>query len=68
MIRIDTIEQWYELATTLRSEGRKPWATQYRATDPNGLHVWFWKSGEPDIEVVTYSIEVQDAISKYRNE
>ena len=68
MIKIDTIEEWQTLAATLHSEGRRKWVTQYRATDPNGLHVWFWKSGETDIEVVTYSIAVQDAISNYRNE
>jgi len=45
-----------------RAGGWKVWQMQYRWSEPEGFHAWFMKAGQEDIEVVTFSEEVQKAI------
>jgi len=46
----------------LRAHGWTVWQMQYQAADPEGFHAWFQKSGEEDIEIVTFNEDVQKAI------
>jgi hypothetical protein len=44
------------------AEGYLLYSMQYAWNNPEGFHAWYLKSGEPDIEIVTYCEEVQKAI------
>ena len=63
----ETIEQWNILSAKLHKYGYKPWQYQYGWWCEEGLHVWFWKTGKDDIEVVTHSEEVSKAIYKFES-
>jgi uncharacterized protein (DUF3820 family) len=62
MKRIDTIEQWHTLAQSLKQNGYAFWQSQYLYYMPDGFHAWFWKTGFPDEEIVTFNKDVQHAI------
>jgi hypothetical protein len=38
---------------------------QYRWSESEGFHAWFMKAGESDIEIVTFSENVQMAIVEF---
>jgi hypothetical protein len=59
--KINSIENWRKWETWFRENGWKPW--QYQ--DDNGFHVWISKSGEKDIEIVTFNEEVRKEIMKF---
>jgi hypothetical protein len=63
---INTLENYLTWEQWLRDNGYHPWQYQYSWNSPEGLHVWFMKAGEPDIEIVTRSEEVQKAILKFK--
>lgn len=65
MKRIDTLEQWTALAGELAEAGYHLSQFQYRATDPHGFHAWFWASGRPQVEIVTFDHGVELAIVEY---
>lgn len=65
MKKIDNIEQWNILCAALKEKGWRLWQMQYRWNEPEGFHAWFWKEGKKDVEVVTYSEEVQEEILRY---
>ena len=52
-------EQWF------RDNDYAPWQYQYGWDSPEGLHAWFAKAGEKDIEIVTHDEEVREAIMKF---
>lgn len=53
-------EQWFH------KNGYQPWQYQYRWDAPEGYHVWFAKAGQEDVEIVTYSRAVHEAIMKFK--
>jgi hypothetical protein len=59
---INDMEKCNRFLDKLRANGWKLWQTQYQWDKPEGYHSWFWKTGEKDIELVTYNEEVQNAI------
>jgi hypothetical protein len=63
--KVETIEKWNKFADRFREKGYHPWQFQYGHWCPEGLHAWFRKTGEEDIEVVTKSKEVHEAIMKF---
>ena len=67
MTGIESLEQWNTVSNLLIKHGYRRWQWQYGTDRPEGLHVWFWASGRPDVEVVTYSDEVFRAISRYNS-
>jgi hypothetical protein len=66
VMRIESLEQWNNLALTLTEGGYRLFQWQYGADCPEGLHAWFASNGKADIEVVTHSPEVERAIIKYK--
>lgn len=63
---IESLDKWGELFIKLASNGYQIWQMQYDTHAPGGFHVWFWASGKTEIEIVTYSDDVYNAIVKYR--
>lgn len=63
---IESLDAWLSLAAELREDEYAIWQMQYAANQPEGLHVWFWASDRPDIEIVTHDNAVQKAILKYK--
>lgn len=62
---ISELSRWAEIAEQLHAGGYRLWQMQYRASDPEGFHAWFWRNGRSDAEIVTYNAEVQRAIIDY---
>jgi hypothetical protein len=65
MTHIDTIEQWCPLAGELREAGYHLSQFQYSWYEPAGFHAWFWCSKRPEVEIVTHSEVVQEAIVEF---
>jgi len=65
-MKIDSLEQWARLSSKLAEEGYMLWQWQSKYDEPEGFHAHFGASGKPDIEVITFSKEVQEAIVNYR--
>lgn len=63
---IETLGQWRAMADDLMEDGYTLYQMQYGTDLPQGFHATFWRSGWPDIEVVTHSAAVHDAIVKFR--
>lgn len=63
---IETIEEWSAYSELLAKMGYKLWQWQYRAEGPEGFHARFFVSGKPDVEIITHSEEVENAIVSYR--
>ncbi len=61
---INTIEHWLVALEYLSENGYKLWQMQYDVHSPEGFHARFWKTGKPDIEIITFSNEVYKAIIK----
>jgi hypothetical protein len=65
MYLIGTLEKCDRFLKKLRDNSWSLWQMQYTWNDPEGFHAWFMKKGEKDIELVTYSEEIQDKIVKF---
>jgi hypothetical protein len=63
---IESIDEWNLLAKDLAELGYTIWQMQFGVDCPEGFHARFLLAGSPDIEVVTHSEEVRDAILEYR--
>lgn len=63
---VRTMEKWSRLSAWILDNGFKPWQYQYSWYDPQGAHVWFYKAGYEDVEIVTHSKEIFDAIMEHR--
>ena len=62
---INDIKKCERFLDKFRAGKWRVWQMQYRWSDPEGFHAWFIKGGEKDIEVITYSEEVQKAIVSF---
>jgi len=64
---IETIEDWNDLAKTLKEFDYSLVQMQYGIEYPEGFHVWFSVPGTfSRLEVVTHSEKVAMAIMEYR--
>lgn len=66
MKAIESLETWRELVVQLAENGYRIWQMQYDTRSPEGFHAWFYSTGKPEIELVTHSDAVYDAIVKYK--
>jgi len=62
---IETIEKCNRFLEGCRKHGWQLWQMQYSFDHPEGFHAWFYKSREPDIEVITHNEDVQKAIISF---
>ncbi len=67
MTPVETMNKWDIISELLIKHGYRRWQWQYAVDEPEGLHVWFWASRRPDVEVVTHSEDVFRAILHYNN-
>lgn len=63
--QINTTDQWNILSAAMRENDYRFWQFQFSYNSPEGFHAWFWKADKEDVEVVTFSKEVQDLIIGY---
>lgn len=63
---VETLDDWHALAADLREDEYAIWQMQYRYSQPEGFHAWFWAKGRPELHIVTHSEEAQSAIVNYR--
>jgi hypothetical protein len=68
MTRIDTLDQWQALAGELSKGGYHLFQFQYGAGQPEGFHAWFWASGRPEFELVTFNQDIETAIIKFKTQ
>ena len=66
MFLIETMEKCNRFLDKFRVNGWEVWRMQYYWDLPEGLHAWFRKTGETDIEVVTHNENVHKAILKFK--
>jgi hypothetical protein len=64
---IETRKQWDELAKLLMKHGYRRWQLEFDYYEPECFHAWFWSSGHAEIEVITYSKDIKQAIMEYRS-
>jgi len=62
---IDSLEQWESIAAKLSAENYHIWQAQYSPDSPEGFRVRFISEGKPDVEIVTHSEAVYEAIVRY---
>ena len=62
---INTIDKCDRFLDKFHANDWSLWQMQYRWSDPEGFHAWFMKSGEKDIELITFNEEIQDRIVRY---
>lgn len=65
MYTVNTLSKYLKWEHWFIENGYRPWQYQYDIDSPEGLHVWFCKNGSPDIEVVTNSLEIKNAILSF---
>lgn len=58
-----SLSEWLILSAKLRRRGYTLWQSQHI---PGDFYAWFWLDGKEQIEVVTHSEEVKDAIMRYK--
>lgn len=70
MVKIESMEKWAEVAPKLQERAYYPWQFQYDVDQPEGYHAVFCSigTGLPDVEIVTHSPDVREAILKYNRE
>ena len=62
---VNDMQKCTRFLSKLRANGWTVWQMQYRWNEPEGFHAWFMKAGESDIEIVTFSENVQMAIVEF---
>lgn len=64
MYILNTIEELNSLK--LKDNGYNLWMWQHHAKSPEGFFAWFWAISKTEMEIVTFSEEVENAILEYR--
>lgn len=65
MYTIETVAKCTRYLARLRELGYTVCQTQYGTWTQEGYHIWFWKTGEPLIEIVTHNEQVETMLQKY---
>lgn len=65
MKKIESLDEWYALASELAEDGYTPYIRQYRYYEPEGFHAIFWRKEGPLIEIETHSEEVQNEVVRF---
>jgi hypothetical protein len=58
---IENLDDWYILKLAIIEKNYRLYSMQYRWTESEGFHAWFFKDNK-NVEVVTHCKEVQDDI------
>jgi len=66
-MRINSIEKWNEVSQKLLAHNYSLFQMQFSIDHPSGFHAWFTAHDMPQVEIVTRSEEIHDAILKYGN-
>ena len=56
------MEKWNRFAAKLSDHGYSLWGFQHDYNDPEGFHAWFGAPDMPEVEIVTRSQAVNEAI------
>jgi hypothetical protein len=64
---IESLDEWITFAARLFDEEFSLWQMQYHIEHPEGFQARFYAPGRKDIEVITHSAEVHDAILKFKS-
>jgi hypothetical protein len=67
MYKVETVETWLALIPTLVDNGYTLFQTQYGLSRPEGA-IWRFSAGPHEIEVVTHSQAVYDAVERFCRE
>lgn len=70
MVKVESMEKWNEVAPKLWEWNFHPWQFQFDVNQAEGFHALFsaFGSGLQDVEIVTHSQDVREAIFKYNRE
>ena len=64
-MQIESLDDWREYSDILHRMGYTVFQLQFDTKSPEGFRAPFILSGCPDVEIVTHSEVVHDAIVKY---
>lgn len=65
-MNIETISDWNDILYLLVDVGYSLWQCQFSIDSPEGFHAWFTAPGHRDVEIITRSRDVHDAILAFR--